>query len=112
MIVVRADGKLECINTMDLGFPIGLVEEIGEFIASSEVQLNPGDVVVLYTDGIPEAFDINKAQYGLKRLWQVVVENRHRSVQEIREAVIDDVRQYIGDQKVFDDITLVVIKQK
>jgi serine phosphatase RsbU (regulator of sigma subunit) len=67
MIVVRADGKLECINTMDLGFPIGLVEEIGEFIAQAQVQLNPGDVV-LYTDGIPEAFDINKAQYGLKRL--------------------------------------------
>ncbi|MEG4534835.1 AAA family ATPase [Microcoleus sp. D2_18a_D3] len=112
MIVVRADGKLERIDTMDLGFPIGLVEEIGEFIASSEVQLNPGDVVVLYTDGIPEAFDINKAQYGLKRLWQVVVENRHRCAQEIREAVIDDVRQYIGTQKVFDDITLVVMKQK
>ncbi|MFB8796507.1 MAG: AAA family ATPase [Microcoleus sp.] len=112
MIVVRADGKLECIDTMDLGFPIGLVEEIGDFIAQEEVLLNPGDVVVLYTDGIPEAFDINKAQYGLKRLWQVVVDNHLRSVQEIREAVIDDVRQYIGVQRVFDDITLVVMKQK
>jgi serine phosphatase RsbU (regulator of sigma subunit) len=112
MIVVRADGKLESIDTMDLGFPIGLVEKIGEFIAQEEVLLNPGDVVVLYTDGIPEAFDINKAQYGLKRLWQVVVENRHRRAREIREAVINDVRQYIGAMKVFDDITLVVIKQK
>jgi sigma-B regulation protein RsbU (phosphoserine phosphatase) len=71
MIVVRVDGTLECIDTMGLGFPIGLVEEIGDFIAQGEVQLNPGDVVVLYTDGIPEAFDINKAQYGLKRLLQV-----------------------------------------
>ena len=42
----------------------------------------------------------------------MVVENRHRPALEIREAVINDVRQYIGDQKVFDDITLVVIKQK
>jgi serine phosphatase RsbU (regulator of sigma subunit) len=112
MIVVRADGKLERIDTMDLGFPIGLEAEIGEFIAQEEVQLNPGDVVVLYTDGIPEAFDINKAQYGLKRLWQVVVENRHRRALEIREAVINDVRQYIGAMKVVDDITLVVMKQK
>ncbi|MBW3585745.1 MAG: SpoIIE family protein phosphatase, partial [Cyanobacteria bacterium 0813] len=111
-IVVRADGKLECIDTMDLGFPIGLTEEIGEFIAQTEVQLNPGDVVVLYTDGIPEARDINKVQYGLKRLWQVVVKNHQRSALEIGEAVIDDVRQYIGTQKVFDDITLLVIKQK
>ena len=112
MIVVRADGTLECIDTMDLGFPIGLVEEIGEFVTQAEVQLNPGDVVVLYTDGIPEAKDINKKQYGLKRLCQVVVENRQRSAQEIREAVIDDVRRYIGVQRVFDDITLVVMKQK
>ena len=112
MIVVRAEGKFECINTMDLGFPIGLVEEMGEFIVSSEVQLNPGDVVVLYPDGIPEAFDINKAHYGLKRLWQVVVENRQRPTREIREAVIKDVRQYIGAMNVFDDITLVVMKQK
>ncbi len=106
-----ADGKFECIDTIDLGFPIGLVEEVGEFIASEEMQLNPGDMV-LYTDGIPEAVDINKGQYGLKRLWQVVVENRHRPVREIREAVINDVRQYLGAMKVFDDITLVVMKQK
>jgi len=112
MIVVRADGKLERIDTIDLGFSIGLVEEIGDFIASEEVQLNPGDVVVLYTEGIPEAFDINKAEYGLKRLWQVVVENRHRLAREIREAVINDVRQYLGAMKVFDDITLVVMKQE
>jgi len=112
MIVVRADGTLECVDTMDLGFPIGLVEEIGDFVAQAEVLLNPGDVVVLYTDGIPEAKNISKVQYGLKRLWQVVVENRQRSAQEIREAAIADVRQYIGVQKVFDDITLVVIKQK
>jgi predicted ATPase/serine phosphatase RsbU (regulator of sigma subunit) len=111
-IVVRADGTLECIDTMDLGFPIGLVDEISDFVTQTEVQLNPGDVVVLYTDGIPEAFDINKAQYGLERLWQVAIDNRQRSAQEIREAVIADVREYIGVQKVFDDITLVVMKQK
>jgi serine phosphatase RsbU (regulator of sigma subunit) len=107
-----ADGKFECIDTIDLGFPISLVEEIGEFIAYSQVQLNPGDVVVLYTEGIPEAFDINKAEYGLKRLWQVLVDNRHHRTREIREAVIKDVRRYIGAMKVFDDITLVVMKQK
>jgi len=111
-IVVRADGTLECIDTMDLGFPIGLVDEIGDFINQTEVQLNPGDVVVLYTDGIPEAKDINKKQYGLKRLGEAIVKNRHLSAREILEAAIEDVRRYIGTQRVFDDITLVVLKQK
>jgi serine phosphatase RsbU (regulator of sigma subunit) len=42
----------------------------------------------------------------------VVVKNRHCCAQEIREAVINDVRQYIGAMKVFDDITLVAIEPK
>jgi sigma-B regulation protein RsbU (phosphoserine phosphatase) len=50
--------------------------------------------------------------YGIERLCQVAKENRHKTVEEIRQAVIDDVRQHIGKQKVFDDITLVVLKQK
>jgi predicted ATPase/serine phosphatase RsbU (regulator of sigma subunit)/tRNA A-37 threonylcarbamoyl transferase component Bud32 len=112
IIVVRAGGQLELLDTIHLGFPLGLEEEIAEFIAQEQVQLNPGDVVVLYTDGITEAFDINHMQYGLERLCEVVSRNCHRTAQEIQQAVIEDVRQYIGSQKVFDDITLVVLKQK
>lgn len=112
IIVVRTDGELERIDTMDLGFPIGLDAEIGDFIARQEVRLNPGNLVVLYTDGITEAFDINHQQYGLERLCEVVQEHRHQSADAIRQIVIDDVRRHIGAQKVFDDITLVVLKQK
>ncbi|MEG4054931.1 MULTISPECIES: hypothetical protein [unclassified Microcoleus] len=43
---------------------------------------------------------------------EVVAINRGQSAAEIKQAVIDDVRRYMGEQKVFDDITLVVIKQK
>jgi predicted ATPase/serine phosphatase RsbU (regulator of sigma subunit)/tRNA A-37 threonylcarbamoyl transferase component Bud32 len=112
IIVVRAGGLVERIDTMDLGFPIGLDEEIADFIASFQVQLNPGDVVVLYTDGITEAFNIDRKQYGIERLCEVVRRNCDRTAQEIRQAVIEDVRRHIGVQKVFDDITLVVLKQK
>jgi serine phosphatase RsbU (regulator of sigma subunit) len=61
-------------------------------------------VVVLYTDSITEAEDINRKQYGLERLCEVVSRNSSLSAEEIRQAVIDDVRQHIGSQKVFDDI--------
>ncbi|MEW6496831.1 MAG: SpoIIE family protein phosphatase [Cyanobacteriota bacterium] len=112
IIVVRTSGEVERIDTTNLGFPLGLEEEIADFIASEQVQLNPGDVVVLYTDGITEAFDIDYKQYGLDRLCEVLSQNCDRSAQDIRQAVIEDVRQHIGEQKVFDDITLVVLKQK
>jgi sigma-B regulation protein RsbU (phosphoserine phosphatase) len=112
VIVVRSGGKVERIDTMNLGFPIGLDEEIADFIASEQIQINSGDVVILYTDGITEAFDINRQQYGIERLCEVASRNCSLSVEGIRQAVIDDVRQHIGSQKVFDDITLVVLKQK
>ncbi|HEY9665298.1 MAG TPA: SpoIIE family protein phosphatase, partial [Coleofasciculaceae cyanobacterium] len=112
IIVVRAGGLVERIDTTNLGFPIGLDEEIADFIASEQVQLNPGDVVVLYTDGITEAFDIDRKQYGIERLCEVVQRNCDCTAQEIRQVIIEDVRRHIGEQKLFDDITLVVLKQK
>ena len=68
--------------------------------------------MVLYNDGITEAFNMNRNQYGIEPVIEVVALNREQSAAEIKQAVIDDVRRYIGEQKVFDDITLVVIKQK
>jgi len=112
MIVVRSGGKIERIDTIDLGFPIGLVADIADFVADAEIQLHPGDVVVLYTDGIPEAENPQGVQYGIERLCQILSDNWRQSAREIRQAVIEDVRRHIESQKVYDDITLLVIKPK
>lgn len=112
MIVVRSGGDVERFDTIDLGFPIGLDADIAEFVAETIVRLHPGDVVVLYTDGITEAENMDRVLYGLERLIETIQINCQRSASEIRHAVIDDVRSHIGEQKVFDDITLLVLKQK
>jgi len=111
MIVVRCNGSVERFDRIDLGFPIGLDVDITEFVAET-VQLYTGDVVVLYTDGITEAENIDQVLYGLERLIEVIQINWQRTASEIRYAVIDDVRSHIGEQKVLDDITLLVLKQK
>jgi sigma-B regulation protein RsbU (phosphoserine phosphatase) len=111
-LLVRADGTIERIDTMDLGLPIGLDGDIADFIDHITVELQAGDGVVLYTDGIPEAYNLSKEQYGLERLCEVVSQNWQSSAQEIKEAIIKDVYQFIGKQKVFDDITLLVLKQQ
>jgi sigma-B regulation protein RsbU (phosphoserine phosphatase) len=112
IIVVRADGVLEIIDTADLGLPIGLTSSIAEFVNETEIFLNPGDVVVLYTDGITEAENNLKQQYGVERLCNIVRQNSQLSASEIKRKVIDDVFDYIGEQTIYDDITLVVFKQK
>ncbi|WP_248277777.1 PP2C family protein-serine/threonine phosphatase [Brasilonema sp. UFV-L1] len=112
ILIIRNNGQVERIDTMDLGFPIGLDSEIADFISHITLDLQPGDGVALYTDGIPEAKDINKVQYGVERLCKVISENWYKSAQDIKDAVITDVRRHIGKQKVFDDITLLVLKRK
>lgn len=112
MIIVRSGGSIERIDTIDLGFPIGLVADIDDFVADAEIQLHPEDVVVLYTDGIPEAENPQGVQYGIERLCQILRDNWRQSARDIRQAVIEDVRRHIGSQKVYDDITLLVIKPK
>ena len=110
-IIVRLGGEIERIDTMDLGFPIALDDDIAEFISHISIELQLGDGIVLYTDGIPEAKDINKKQYGVEQMCEVISQNWHLSAQEIKQAVIDDLRGHIGTQKVFDDITLLVVKR-
>jgi serine phosphatase RsbU (regulator of sigma subunit) len=112
VILIRADGSLELIDTVDLGFPIGLESEVADFISELEIVLNPGDGIVLYTDGITEAENPEKELYGLERLCEVVRQNYNLSATEMKENIIADVRRYIDTQEVFDDITLLVLKQK
>jgi sigma-B regulation protein RsbU (phosphoserine phosphatase) len=111
MIVVRRDGVVENVDTGGLGFPIGLADDIADLIHHTTVELAPGDGIVLYTDGVTEAENAAGEQYGLERLCATARRHWNRSVAEIKEAIIADVRQHIGQHVVYDDITLVVVKQ-
>jgi serine phosphatase RsbU (regulator of sigma subunit) len=112
IVVVRSGGAIERIDTIDLGFPIGLEETIEEFVFQVEIELESQDIVVLYTDGITEAENDLGIQYGLERLCQMVQNNWKTSAEYIRQIVVADVRKHIGIHKIYDDITLVIIKKK
>jgi phosphoserine phosphatase RsbU/P len=112
VIIVRSQGEVEQIDTLDLGFPIGLVDDIKDFIYQKQISLNSGDLIVLYTDGITEAENLDQELYGLERLLAVIAAHHSQTTKEIRAAVIEDLRSHIGTQKVFDDITLVVIRYR
>ena len=112
IIVVRKGGEIERLDTMELGFPIGLDDNIDHLIDETHIHLQPGDGIVLYTDGITEAENIAKQQYEMERLCAVIAHHWSKSAAAIRDAITDDVYQFIGQQKIYDDITLLVIKQR
>jgi sigma-B regulation protein RsbU (phosphoserine phosphatase) len=111
VILVRKNGEIERIDTANLGFPVGLTDTIADFVSHTTFTLDEGDGVVLYTDGIPEAENSLKKHYGIDRLCAVLAQNWHLSAENIRNAVIVDVKRHIGSNKVYDDITLVILKQ-
>jgi serine phosphatase RsbU (regulator of sigma subunit) len=111
VLIVRQDSQVERINTVDLGFMVGVIPNIGDMLSHFDIQLEQGDGIVLYTDGITEARNLNNELYGVEQLCKVVSCHWHLSAQEIQQAVITDVKQYIGTQKIFDDMTLLVLKR-
>lgn len=111
-IIVVRNGNLEQIDTIDFGFPIGMTEEISNLVTEAKISLNSGDVVVLYTDGITEAANSERVEYGIERLCEVVRLNWQKSAHEIRQAVVDNVQNFLGETRADDDITLLVLKQR
>ncbi len=112
VLVIRKDCRVERIDTIDLGFMIGLEEDISPFVNQHEINLQAGDGIVLYTDGITEARGADNHMYGVENLCHVLCANWRRDAESILQAVITDLRRHIGERKINDDITLVVIKQK
>lgn len=112
VLLFRANGDLEQIDTIDLGITIGLIENIADFVSQTSFSLQPGDGVILYTDGIPEARNRLDEFYGLERLCGIVRQNWDNPVQLIQERIIADLYNFIGNQKILDDITLLVIKRQ
>ena len=77
-----------------------------------EMVMKENDVLVYYTDGVTEAWNIHNEDYGDERLVRVVSEYQHASAKEILTAIEHDVRLHVGDAAQSDDITCVVIKKK
>jgi phosphoserine phosphatase RsbU/P len=110
-LIVRTSGAIERIDTIDLGFPVGLEPDISAFIDRQALYLEPGDGVVMYTDGITEAANPEHKLYGMERLCEVITSSWQSSAEEIIQAVITDVRRHVDTQKVYDDLTLLVLKR-
>jgi sigma-B regulation protein RsbU (phosphoserine phosphatase) len=112
VLILRGNGELERVDTIDLGFPIGLEGDISPFVATREIRFDTGDTIVLYTDGVTEAESPEGELFGTERLCHSVRAHGHGSAEEIVHGVIHDVMAHIGTQKIHDDITLVVMRHR
>ena len=111
-ILYRKQRK-QLLRLSSKGIAIGLDRHGAMFESHLEVMrfpLGPGDVLVLYTDGIVEAKDTSDADYGDERLDQLVATRVDLSAQEIVDSIVEDVSDHTRGAEPSDDITVVVLK--
>ena len=80
------------------------------FPANELAGLVPGDILVLYTDGLTEARNPQGAMFGRERIETRIRAHAHQSARRIRNALLDAVKDHIAATGVEDDVTLVVAK--
>lgn len=111
-IIIRSDGKVECTDTQELGFYVGILPDITENISQKEFFLNKDDLLVLYTDGATESFNSSNEQFGFDRMIETLLKYRELPVDKIKDKFMKDLYNFMGKTLPFDDITLIIIKQK
>ena len=107
LICRHATGRCEWIPTP--GPWLAVMPEIADIVTESQVQLQPGDLMVLYSDGVTEARHEGLGYFGSDRLQAAVERHRHRPALEIQELVMAEVRAFASRQD--DDMSLIVLRQ-
>ena len=96
---------------MVLGLRIdGAAEKFAELLHEERVDLSPGDVIVLYTDGITEAMNPESDLFGESRLSRIVEEHGHLESSELRERIMREVEAFVGSADQHDDMTMILLK--
>jgi sigma-B regulation protein RsbU (phosphoserine phosphatase) len=92
------------------GVPLGIID--GMTWQQKSTQINPGDILLLYTDGITEAQDAQEAFFDEDRVQDFIRANLGRSADDIQTDLIAQVDTFVGAAPQFDDITLLVVVRR
>ncbi|MCK5314061.1 MAG: PP2C family protein-serine/threonine phosphatase, partial [Anaerolineales bacterium] len=107
--MVRAEPEASTDLLTRTGIPLGVNEDATW--ESREVHIHPGDLLLLYSDGVIEAQNVDKELFGEGRVLDIIRAYLSRQARDVEEALLSGVRDFAGDAPQFDDITLMVIKR-
>ena len=106
--LVRAKGDIETVGGGE-GVVLGFEHNVA--YTQSEITLDKGDALFIYTDGLTEAFDMDRNQFSDERLMACLLDNREHGAHALADNVFAFVNHFAGDAPQSDDITSFVIKR-
>ena len=107
-LVVRVGGALEALDSNTL--PFAMIEEMP--LPVSETRISPGDQIVVFSDGIPEATTTGDRFLGLEEVKKILVEHRGDALASVRERIVQVVEKFLAGGPASDDVTLVMLRRK
>jgi len=105
--LIRGENKSEIIKLNRTGMALGIQEEIGW--SSKTLQINNGDTILFYTDGITDAQNLRDELFGDQRLEDCLQSSAGLAAQGVQENILAAVRKFVGSAPQTDDITLLVL---
>ncbi|UCF67047.1 MAG: PAS domain S-box protein [Acidobacteriota bacterium] len=107
-LILDSSGRLKH-KLCSTGLPLGILAE-ERYAKGGPIDLEPGDLVLLMTDGVLEAESADQEMFGYERVLAVVRDNRHEPAREILDRLFSAVRTFNGNGKLSDDVSAVLIK--
>jgi sigma-B regulation protein RsbU (phosphoserine phosphatase) len=105
-----SEGRTE-VRLLTKGGPI--IGAFDDCIYEQEtIQMESGDLLIAYTDGVTEARDAEDIEFGEASLQRIIDSSAHVSAHELSERIVQSVREWCGDVPPHDDLTLVVMRVK
>ncbi len=111
LLLIR-DGRVDNLRPKGIGLGLNFGEQFQMTLEEMDLNLLENDMIVLYTDGITEAKNINMEDFGETKFEKILLENSNKSADEISNEVIKEISQFSKDNTQHDDITLVILKWK
>jgi phosphoserine phosphatase RsbU/P len=106
-ILIRADNSTKMLDQG--GIVLGFLEH--QIYLQQTIDLTSGDILISFTDGLNEAFDMNDEEFGNDRIIEIVTENKDKSCRKIRDLIFEAVKDFHGrDRDLDDDFTLIVMR--
>lgn len=91
------------------GIPLGMMPDYA-YETSEGIQLIKGDILILGSDGTWEAMNQNKEVFGKERIIKIAKDNNKKTAKEINIILQAEIRKFIGNEKIRDDMTLIILK--
>ena len=101
------------IERLDLGgLVLGVVPDLGPYVEEKQLELAPGDALLVYTDGVTEAIDQQRQAFGMEQTEELLLRHGHEPAPTIVGRYLEALELHAGGATQHDDITLIALRRR